>query len=177
MRIYTQDRHIVVKNTERKKQREWDLHFLKMAELVASKSCDPSMKVGCVIVGPDNEVRTCGYNGMPRGVEPNVVRLERPTKYFFIEHSERNAIYNAARSGVSLVGCTAYITCLPRERGGRVPCNDCARALIQVGIKRIVEWNTPDVEDKNAKGTWRETLHYSYEMLREAGIKLSYINE
>jgi dCMP deaminase len=160
-----------------RKQREWDLYFLKMAELVASKSCDPSMKVGCVIVGKGNEIFSTGYNGFPRGVEPNNKRLERPTKYCFTEHGERNAVYNAARSGVSLVGCTAYIACLPRERGGRVPCNDCARALIQAGVACIIEWNTPDVEDKTAAGTWRETLRYSYEMLTEAGVRLRYINE
>ena len=178
MTIYLNTDEIMFSLTAKiRKQREWDIYFLTMCELVASKSPDPSLKVGCVIVGPDNEIRSTGYNGFCRGVEPTTGRLERPTKYCFTEHGERNAIYNAVRSGVSLKGCTAYVACTPRERGGRVPCNDCTRAFIQAGISCIVEWNTPDIEDKHAVGTWRETLRYSYEMLTEAGVRLRYINE
>ena len=159
------------------KQRTWDLYFLKLAEAVSVKSCDTSMKVGCIIVGPDNEIRTTGYNGFPRSVEPNKDRLERPVKYIFTEHAERNSIYNAARYGVSLQGCTAYIACTPREKGGKAPCCDCTRALIQAGISRIVQWNTPDVSEKDATRTWLENIKYSYEMLRETNMRLSYINE
>jgi len=161
---------------QERKQREWDLYFLHMAELVASKSCDTSLKVGCVLVGSDNEILSTGYNGFPRNVEPSAERLQRPTKYSFTEHAERNAIYNAAKNGIPLKGCTAYVACLPIERGGRVPCNDCARAFVQAGIKCIVEWHTPEVSTKDAPaGTWRETIKHSYSILREAGMRLKYI--
>lgn len=157
------------------KKRQWDLYFLKLCEVIAEKSCDPSTKVGCVIVGPDHEIRSTGYNGMPRGVEPNNIRLERPMKYHFMEHAERNAIFNAARSGISLKDCTAYCSCAPKENGGSGVCVECARALIQSGIIRIVLWN---ITDKNeAKGTWRESVKYAYEMLVEAKISVVRISD
>jgi len=158
-----------------RKQHEWDLYFLKMAELVATKSCDNSLHVGCVIVGPDNEVRSTGYNGFCRGVEPTPQRLERPAKYDWTEHGERNAIYNAARMGTSLRGCTAYIACTPRENGGNAPCLDCTRALIQAGVTKIVEWNTPSVQTEKDTGTWRDKLKVSIAMLAEAGVQLKLV--
>src|SRR5437868_5461955 len=124
------------------KQLEWDLHFLAMAELIAKKSKDNSMGVGCVIVGPDKEVRSTGYNGFPRHIDYTEARLQRPEKYLWTEHGERNAVYNAARVGIPLKGCTAYIACTDLERGGHAPCIDCARALLQSGIIEIVEYHT-----------------------------------
>jgi dCMP deaminase len=71
----------------------WDQYFMSMAYLVSMKSKDKSTKVGCVIVGPDNEVVSTGYNSFPRLLNDNVAaRSERPLKYMFIEHAERNAI-------------------------------------------------------------------------------------
>lgn len=101
-----------------------------MAELVASRSEDLSTHVGCVIVGPDMEVRSTGYNGMPRGVKATPERLQRPEKYLWTAHAEVNAVGNAARTGVSLLGCTAFVT--------HMCCDDCARLLIQAGIKEVV---------------------------------------
>lgn len=109
---------------------------MNMAKLVATKSKDPSTKCGCVIVGMDHEVRSTGFNGFPRGVEEEDFpsRWERPEKYKWVEHAERNAIYNAARNGVSLNGCSAFIT--------GPPCSDCAKGLIQAGIC-LVRYETP----------------------------------
>lgn len=79
---------------------------MEVAELVASWSKDPSTKTGAIVVGPDREIRATGYNGLVRGVNDDVPeRLERPTKYDFFEHAERNAIYNACLTGTSLKGC------------------------------------------------------------------------
>lgn len=104
---------------------------MDMIPLVAARSKDPNTKTGCIIVGPDHEIRTTGYNSFPRGIVDNVpMRLERPEKYFWIEHAERNAIYNAARVGVPLLDCTLYLNWLC--------CMDCARAIIQVGITHVV---------------------------------------
>ena len=108
----------------------WDATFLGLAERFARRSKDPSTKVGCVIVGPDREVRSMGYNGLPRGVEDLAERMERPAKYLWTSHAEENAVAQAARIGVSLKGCTAYIT--------HLPCSRCARTLIQAGITDIV---------------------------------------
>lgn len=110
---------------------DWDTYFMEMATLVSTKSKDRSTRVGCVIVGPNHEVRTTGYNGFCRGVDDdNDDRHQRPEKYLWSEHAERNAIFNAARNGIRTEDCTAYTTVFP--------CADCARALIQSGIVRIV---------------------------------------
>ena len=110
---------------------KWNKRFMEMAFLVASWSKDTSTKTGAVVVGPDREIRATGYNGLVRGVDDNKPeRLERPTKYDFFEHAERNAIYNACLTGTSLKGCVMYAT--------HAPCTDCARAIIQAGIKTVI---------------------------------------
>jgi dCMP deaminase len=156
------------------KQQDWDLHFLAMARLIAKKSKDNSLGVGCVIVGPDKEVRSTGYNGFPRKVEYNETRTQRPEKYLWTEHGERNAVYNAARIGVSLKDCTAYVACTDIERGGHAPCIDCARGFIQAGIIEIVEYKTGiATQEKDRK--WAETTVKAVEMLNEAGVALRYV--
>jgi dCMP deaminase len=108
----------------------WDEYFFGLVDVIKQKSKDPDTKVGCIIVGKDHEIRTTGFNGFARGVdEHQQERWVRPEKYFWVEHAERNAIYNAVRCGVSLEGCTAYIEIFP--------CIECAKALIQSGIKII----------------------------------------
>lgn len=98
---------------------------------IASRSKDPNTHVGCVIVGPDNNIRSTGYNSFPRGIDDTIPeRLERPEKYMWIEHGDRNAIYAAARVGTPLDGCKMYLPGLP--------CMDCGRAIIQVGIVEVV---------------------------------------
>jgi dCMP deaminase len=130
---------------------------MDMAEFVATKSKDKSSKIGCVIVGPKNDVRSTGYNGFPRGVNDDVEeRHERPEKYFWTEHAERNAIYNAARFGAQLDGCTAYI------HGNHPPCAECARALIQSGIVRVVVSD----QTKNSE-KWMESFKRSLIMFEE----------
>lgn len=143
---------------------DWTDYFIDIAEQVAEKSKDPSTKVGAVIVGPDREIRSTGYNGFPRGVDdqPKQVpdRYERPEKYSWTEHAERNAILNAARVGTSCKGCILYLSTNP------TPCVRCARAVIQAGIKEVVG---PD-QDFEAKGDWEKDLERSREMLSEAGV-------
>ena len=139
-------------------------YYIQMAELVASKSKDRSTKVGVVVVGPDNEVRSTGFNGFPRGVNDNIEgRHTRPIKYEFTEHAERNAIFNAARSGVSLKDCTMYMNFEP------IPCADCARAVIQSGIKRVIGYGARKFA---GKGDWDCSLSYGEEMLIEAGVEV-----
>src|ERR1700722_18183411 len=88
----------------------WDRHFIDMALLCASMSKDPRTRVGAVIVGPDLEVRSTGFNGFPRGVADTPERLQdKSTKLRLIVHAEVNAILNAARAGIPLKGCTLYL--------------------------------------------------------------------
>ena len=95
------------------------------------RSKDPNTQIGCVIVGPNHEIRSTGYNSFPRGIRDDVPeRLVRPTKYLWIEHAERNAICNAARACTATEGCTIYVEIMP--------CMDCARAIVQAGIVQAV---------------------------------------
>lgn len=142
---------------------KWHHRFMELAFLIASWSKDPSTKTGAVVVGPDREIRATGYNGLVRGVDDeNPMRMERPTKYDFFEHAERNAIYNACLTGTSLKGCVMYAT--------HAPCTDCARAIIQAGIKTVVT-NKIIIDDKTPQNTWRDKLSYSAEMFKEAGVE------
>ena len=144
---------------------KWNYRFMELALHISTWSKDPSTKVGCIVVGPDKEIRSQGYNGFPRGVDDGAAyRQIRPTKYAFYEHAERNAVYNAVLIGASLRGCTLYVT-MP-------PCSDCARAIIQSGIKQVY-FMAPPREDANVQtaGNWRETISSSFEMFSEAGVQ------
>ncbi len=146
---------------------DWDSYFMALARLVAKKSKDQSVQVGIVIVGPDHELRSSGYNGFCRGIDEDIPeRWERPSeenpngpKYLFVEHAERNAIYNAARIGVSTKGCTAYME--------SPPCCDCGRALIQAGISEIVVTTQNPFRDRK---DWKKSIQFATDMLSEAGV-------
>ena len=127
---------------------------------VASWSEDPKTKVGSVIVGPKNEVRSLGFNGLPRGIKntPEKLSRENGEKYLWMEHAERNAIYNATLNGVSTNGCRIYSTLFP--------CCDCARAIIQSGI---MELNTYKVERGTYEG-YKESFRVSENMMKESGV-------
>jgi dCMP deaminase len=144
----------------------WDDYFMNMVYLVAMKSKDENTHIGAVIVGPDKEIRSTGYNSFVRGINDSIPERQiRPEKYFWFEHSERNAIYNAARIGVSTKDCTMYTN--------GVPCMDCARAVIQAGIKRVVvdkQW------DDNNVDIWLEQAKRSLQMFTESGVEVRYIN-
>lgn len=144
----------------------WDQKFLILSVEIANLwSKDESTKVGCVIVGPNREIRTTGYNGMPRGVNDDVpARHARPDKYKWFEHAERNAIYNAARMGNALDGCTLYCT-LPS-------CDNCCRAIIQSGIVRAVFIPAPTDFER-----WKDSFEVGSIMLGEAGIRVDYISD
>ena len=135
---------------------KWDIRFLEMAKLVASWSKDPSTKVGTIAVR-NRTVIAQGYNGFPRGIDDNDRLDNRTVKYMYIVHSEMNAIYNAAENGVSLKGSTIYTVGLP-------VCHDCAKGLIQVGIKRVV---TPEIKTPER---WLKSLRLTKEMFKEADI-------
>ena len=124
---------------------------MEMAKLVSSWSKDTNTKVGALVVSPDRQT-VHGYNGMPRGANDDVLeRYQHPIKAFWWEHAERNAIYNATLLGVSLKGWTMYLN---GDHG--FPCADCARAIIQCGIKAFVGLE-PDFTNKYAD-SYRQTM-------------------
>lgn len=143
----------------------WVEYYLGIAEQVKLKSKDKSTQIGCVIVGRDSAVVSTGYNSFPRGLDDNVdERQERPEKYFWMEHAERNAIYNAARIGVPLIDSTMYLT-------SGLPCADCARAIINSGIK--VLYCKRECTTKN-KEMWVESKKRSLEMFGECDVDVRY---
>ena len=137
---------------------KWDMRFLDLATHISEWSKDPSTKVGCVVVGPDREIRSTGFNGFPRGILDSDDRLtDRDLKYPLICHAEENAIIHAARIGLALKGCTAYVTW--------PPCTRCARSLIQAGISEIVIPSGLEIPDR-----WKTDFETSMGLLREAEV-------
>ncbi|MBQ1916431.1 MAG: dCMP deaminase family protein [Lachnospiraceae bacterium] len=111
----------------------WDEYFMGVAELSAMRSKDPHTQVGCCIVSEDHKILSMGYNGFPRGCSDDDFPWKREgppleNKYFYTTHSELNAILNYR--GGSLEGASLYVTLFP--------CNECAKAIIQAGIREIV---------------------------------------
>ena len=140
----------------------WTDYFYNIAQQVKEKSKDERTKVGAVIVGKDKEIVSTGYNSFPRGIVDNrPERQERPEKYFWFEHAERNAIYNAARIGVSTKGCTMYLTC-------GIPCADCARGIINAGISRIFVTRAQGPSSQK----WQDSSERSMDMLDEARVEV-----
>ena len=112
----------------------WQQYFMGIAMLSAQRSKDNSTQVGACIVNGENKIVAVGYNGMPNGCNDDEMPWERiaddelDTKYPFVCHAELNAILN--RNSANLNGCTAYVTLFP--------CNECAKAIIQSGIKKVI---------------------------------------
>jgi len=143
----------------------WDRRWLDLAALIGSWSKDRSRGVGCVFVGSANQILSTGYNGLPHGIDDDVEqRHERPEKYDWFEHAERNAIFNAARTGTALEGSVVYTSLFP--------CAACARAIIQVGANTLVA-PTPDLDDAQ----WGHKFKTSTFMLQEACVTLRLLEE
>lgn len=152
---------------------DWDQLYITMCYLVGMRSKDPQTHVGSIIVDSDNVLVSTGYNSLPRGIEtdPEGKRLSREDgeKYFWVEHAERNAIYNAARRGTVLKGCKLYVPW--------TPCTDCARAIIQTGISEvIIHQNGQDFYDANTNGKWIESYKKTESMFRESGVNVRFIS-
>jgi dCMP deaminase len=139
---------------------KWDRRFVSLARHIAEWSKDPSTRVGCVVVGPDREIRSTGFNGFPRGIADDEERLgDRARKYPLICHAEENAIMHAARIGVALKECTAYVTW--------PPCTRCARSLVQAGVSEVVYPSALEIPER-----WAEDFEISMSMLTEAGVRV-----
>lgn len=142
----------------------WDECFMRIAHVIASRSKDPSTQTGAVVVTPNNVVVGLGYNGWPRGIENDALPWAREgdfleTKYAYVCHAEENAVYN---SNAPTEGCKLY--CL------LFPCNECAKTIIQKGIKEVIYEN-----DKYANVP---AFQASRKLLELAGVKMRlYVGE
>ena len=146
----------------------WDKHFIKLALLCATMSKDPRTRVGAVIVGPDKEVRSTGFNGFPRGIADTHERLHDKTeKLRLVVHAEVNAILNAARVGIPLSGCTLYLAATDDTGGvwGGPPCTRCSLDVIQSGIIGVVS-----LPFKGDVSSWAADVASAGLLLAEAGV-------
>ena len=137
----------------------WDEYFMGLSILSAGRSKDPNTQVGACIVSQDNKILSMGYNGMPRGCDDELMPWDREgdfleTKYPFVCHAELNAILN--RPTVSLENARIYVSLFP--------CNECAKAIIQSGIKEVVYWENKYADTDGVKA--------SVKMFEMAGVKL-----
>jgi dCMP deaminase len=143
---------------------KWDQRYLKLAYGIAQWSKDPSSKIGAITVGSKGQVLSQGFNGFPRGLKDDFSRLhDRETKYKYVVHAEMNAIYNATYNGTSLDGATLYVYGLPT-------CYECAKGVIQVGIKRVV------MPNQKIEGKWLDSWLTSMSFFDEAGVDFDFID-
>lgn len=138
---------------------KWDARYLDLAKHFSTWSKDPNTHVGAVTIHKNGTILSTGYNGFPRGVEDTKERLEnREVKLKYVVHAEQNCIYNASHHGACLHGSTLYVHGLP-------VCNECAKGVVQVGIKRVVMKFPAEISS-----SWEESFYYSSAMFKEAGI-------
>lgn len=132
--------------------------YMTIAHAVAGMSKDDT-KVGAVVVGASNEIRSIGYNGAPRGCKADEDD-RRAEKLWWFSHAELNSITNAARVGIPLEGSTLYTT--------HYPCMDCAKAVVQAGIKKVVVGEMTE----RFKTRWAEHIKRSEVLFKECGIEV-----
>lgn len=138
----------------------WESYYLLIAEAVSLRSKDPATKVGCVIVA--GNMHSIGYNGFPRKVEDLEDRWQRPMKYDYVVHAELNAILSADLQAIKMDNLSTMYTT-------HDPCPECAKAIIQCGIKKIVS--------KGMKTSMpEEKMILARDMLIEAGVQLYWIS-
>lgn len=145
---------------------KWMRRWMATAKHFSSWSKDRSRQVGAVIVGKNRQIVGHGYNGFARGMDDDVPeRHERPAKYFYTIHAEVNAILNALNNEKSVKDCTLYATLFP--------CTECARAIIQSGIRCVVIKDAPNFQDPK----YGEEFQISLEMFRECGVLVAILGE
>jgi dCMP deaminase len=152
----------------------WDAYFMSLAAVASFRSKDPSTQNGACIVDIESlSPLSLGYNGFPRGCSDDEFPWAREaekvynTKYPYVEHAERNAIFNAARRGIGLNNSVIYIY----SEKGYFPCDECARAIIQSGIKEVVMGFA--INTNTDKYDWTATK----QMFRSVGIKVRILTD
>jgi dCMP deaminase len=142
----------------------WGNRYISLAKEISTWSKDPSRKIGAVAVGEKGQILAQGYNGFPRGILDSADRYnDRPTKYKLVVHAEMNVIYNATFNGVSLNGARLFVYGLP-------VCSECAKGIIQVGIKAVTIYSEDAVP-----AVWTESFELTNSMFKEAGVSCLWI--
>lgn len=145
------------------KEEKWDLRFMELAENVSTWSKDPRKKIGAVAVDTvDRRVLSTGYNGFPKWIRDDPQRMnDSETKSKYVIHAEMNCIFNAVYTGVSLRDATLYVYGLPI-------CGECAKGVIQVGIKKVL----CKYETSHGDFKWLKSFTHSQSLFMEAGVEL-----
>jgi dCMP deaminase len=147
---------------QKRMSNKWHRRYLELARTIAHWSKDPSTQCGAIIVADTGQVLSQGYNGFPRNIsDDEELYKNRESKYERVVHAEMNAIYNASRTGVSLNNATIYVHGLPC-------CHECAKAIIQVGIKEVVTHESNDPR-------WNKSCNLATDFFKEAGINVKYL--
>jgi len=146
---------------------KWDLRFIDLAKHISTWSKDPSTQIGSIIVhSTSRQILSMGYNGFPRSIPDCPQWLDnRPMKNDLMVHGEQNAIYNALSNGVSLKYSTIYVH-------GLEICKECAKAVLQVGIQRVVIHKIKETPERWAEScatakSWLEMAGIVYDVYRE----------
>ena len=141
---------------------KWDKRYMGIAREVSTWSKDPSRQIGAVAIGEKGQILAQGYNGFPRGIKDSDERYsDREKKYKYVVHAEMNCIYNASWNGVSLNNSIFYVYGLP-------VCSECAKGLIQVGVKKVVVQVPNQI---SIPINWLKHEKTTKELFREAGIE------
>lgn len=158
-------------SSKRKDYISWDEYFMGVAILSGMRSKDPNSQVGCCIVSQDNKILSMGYNGFPKGCSDDEFPWDREgdpldTKYVYVAHSELNAILNY--SGGSLAGAKLYVSLFP--------CNECAKAIIQCGIKEVIYDSDKYADTPATKASKRmmEAAGVTYRKYERTGRKIEF---
>jgi dCMP deaminase len=142
---------------------KWDIRYLALAEQISKWSKDPSRQIGAVAVGSKGQVLAQGYNGFPRGIDDSLTTYyDREKKYQRVVHAEMNVIFNATYNGVSLDRATLYVHGLP-------VCSECAKGIIQVGIKKVV-MPAQDIPDH-----WKDSWELTKTFFEQAGVRYEFV--
>lgn len=147
-------------------EREKAIKFLKLAIYMSELfSKDNSTKVGAITIESDTlQIKSFGYNGLPRKINETPERWDKPNKYSYVVHAEANMICNASLNGISLSNSILVVTLYP--------CNECAKLIIQSGIKTIIT-RPPNLQSEK----WGNSFKTSMEMFNELGFTIILIND
>lgn len=153
-------------NKQRKNYLSWDEYFMSVALLSAMRSKDPNTQVGACIVSSDNRILSIGYNGTPNGYDDDCFPWEREgerlnTKYLYVCHGEMNAVINFRGSRKELEGAKIYVDLFP--------CNECAKIIIQSGIKEVIYAKNYDYDNHS------EEMEASIRMFNACGVKFRHL--
>ena len=147
---------------QRKDYISWDEYFMGVSMLSGMRSKDPNTQVGACIVGKDHRILSMGYNGFPNGCSDDLFPWAREgavleTKYSFVAHSELNAILNYRGNTQDLQGAKIYVRFFP--------CNECAKAIIQSGIREVIYSHSYDYDNHS------DEMEASIRMFEKCGVK------